>query len=322
MNSSTRLCLVASVPFVLSAILTGPARAADHLQCFKIKDDAAKVAYTADIDPSDPVFASVSPGCSIRVPAKLLCVDAAKSNVVPSPPGAPAGVSVQKFLCYKTKCDKLNAAASLTDQFGLHNITAKKAGLVCAPVAAESVSSTTMPCVDLDMDTYCTDVDCNDSDPAQNPGATEVCDALDNDCDMQTDESDPNVGQACATGQPGICATGTLVCQAGSLTCQQDQSSTSETCNGLDDNCDGDVDEGGVCLLSNGAVCNSGVECSSGFCVDGVCCNTNCGGLCQACTMLQKGSGADGDCGNIGSGLDPDNECAAAQNCDGAGGCF
>ena len=39
------------------------------------------------------------------------------------------------------------------------------------------------------MDGYCLEVDdCNDNDPSINPGATEVCDGLDNDCDGAVDE--------------------------------------------------------------------------------------------------------------------------------------
>ena len=48
-------------------------------------------------------------------------------------------------------------------------------------------------CTDNDGDGYgdgadCLGPDCDDGDPAINPGATEVCDGVDNDCDTQTDE--------------------------------------------------------------------------------------------------------------------------------------
>jgi hypothetical protein len=42
---------------------------------------------------------------------------------------------------------------------------------------------------DLDLDTYTTcNGDCDDSDPAINPGASETCDGVDNNCDGVTDE--------------------------------------------------------------------------------------------------------------------------------------
>jgi len=41
---------------------------------------------------------------------------------------------------------------------------------------------------DADGDTYGVPCDCDDSDPGTNPGATEICDGLDNDCDTFVDE--------------------------------------------------------------------------------------------------------------------------------------
>src|SRR5207244_3389602 len=50
----------------------------------------------------------------------------------------------------------------------------------------------------------------------------------------------------------------------------------------------------GVCAphLGDGVSCGGGVQCASGFCVDGVCCNTACDGQCQACDV----QGSAGQC--------------------------
>ncbi len=86
--------------------------------------------------------------------------------------------------------------------------------------------------------------------------------------------------------------------------------------NGGADVCNGD----GSCAKSNGAMCAASAECASGFCADGVCCDGLCDGLCQACTAAKTG-GADGVCGGVMANTDPDTECAASLDCNGAGAC-
>ena len=58
------------------------AQVPDHLNCYKIKDPQAKATYTADLG-----GLVAEPGCTIKVPAKLACVPATKTNVAPTPPG-------------------------------------------------------------------------------------------------------------------------------------------------------------------------------------------------------------------------------------------
>lgn len=77
-----------------------------------------------------------------------------------------------------------------------------------------------------------------------------------------------------------------------------------EECNGFDDNCNGVVDEAAACF-GNGASCGTGLDCISGFCVDGICCQdpcifpnagTSCGtGICQIDTCNQGFANCNGD---------------------------
>jgi cysteine-rich repeat protein len=135
------------------------------------------------------------------------------------------------------------------------------------------------PCpfgVDADVDGYCNTAcsayegtgivpgqgvykkcgDCNDANAAINPGATEVCDEIDNNCVGGIDEGAlwENKGQTCTVGL-GICAaSSSYICNTNSPSTATVCSATAgtpqtEVCNTLDDDCDGSTDEDGVCKM-------------------------------------------------------------------------
>ncbi|MDC0741590.1 kelch repeat-containing protein [Polyangium mundeleinium] len=66
----------------------------------------------------------------------------------------------------------------------------------------------------------------------------------------------------------------------------------------------------------NGVACAAGVECQSGFCVDGVCCNTACNaGVCDACSVA-SGSATDGVCSTFSNKpCDDGDACTLADTC-------
>ena len=108
-------------------------------------------------------------------------------------------------------------------------------------------------CIDLDGDGYgqgcALGPDCRDDNPAINPGATEVCDGVDNNCNSLIDEGFPGVGQACTAGQGACRAMGTNICGPnGQVVCDATPGQpTMEVCDGVDNDCNGIVDDGMVC---------------------------------------------------------------------------
>ncbi len=78
----------------------------------------------------------------------------------------------------------------------------------------------------------------------------EVCNGEDDDCDGQTDEGFPGLGEPCDGPDPDSCENGLTVCTAdgAGVDCSGDFKDDVEVCNGLDDDCDGQVDEGFIDL--------------------------------------------------------------------------
>ena len=91
--------------------------------------------------------------------------------------------------------------------------------------------------------------DCNESDPAVHPGASEICNLQDDDCDGNLDE---RVRPQCGLGW----------CARESLSCRPEDCSPgppmAETCNAFDDDCDGEIDND---------ACPSGEICTADGCV-------------------------------------------------------
>lgn len=116
---------------------------------------------------------------------------------------------------------------------------------------------------DADGDGYPAGIDCDDMDPSVHPGATEVCDMRDNDCDGAIDE-----GCTMCVPSPEICNMLDDDCDGaideGCVMCAP----STEVCNGLDDDCDGFVDEGcGGCMTD--ADCPMGLSCIGFVCQPG-----------------------------------------------------
>ncbi len=108
--------------------------------------------------------------------------------------------------------------------------------------------------IDNDQDGFGADEDCDDDDPAINPGAAEACNGIDDDCDGEVDN---DVSQDWFTDRDGDGygdpSTAVWTCEPteGWVSlgddCDDDDPalnpSADEVCDGIDNDCDGDVDD-------------------------------------------------------------------------------
>ncbi len=106
------------------------------------------------------------------------------------------------------------------------------AGQTCSSGACVSVDT------DADGDSVKASKDCDDHDPAIHPGAVEVCNGKDDNCDGKVDEgfdADGDGTPSCSVaGKPADCDDKDPAVHPGAT----------ETCNGKDDDCDGLIDNG------------------------------------------------------------------------------
>ena len=141
----------------------------------------------------------------------------------------------------------------------------------------------------------------------------EKCNGVDDDCDGQVDENNPEAGVACDSKKPGVCAAGTSACQGGQVVCTPNTQASAEKCDGADNDCDGQTDEGCNCVDGTSQSCYTGAPGSQGVgpCKGG---NQTCSGgtwgtcLGQVVPGTEICNGQDDDCdgqtddGNPGGG--------------------
>ncbi len=162
-------------------------------------------------------------------------------------------------------------------------------------------------CQDSDSDGYTFDKDCNDHNGAIHPGAVEVCNGVDDDCNTLIDEF---LGSTtCGTG---ACQRTVNNCVAGVPQTCTPGTPTAEVCNNIDDDCNGAVDDNlgtiscgqGVCQRS-AAACVNGVP---GTCTPGTPTTETCNGLDDDCDGLVDDGFPDTDGDGLADCIDPDDD--------------
>lgn len=183
--------------------------------------------------------------------------------------------------------------------------------------AGESCDPDTFQCMldDMDEDGYAPPEDCDDEDPSVFPGATEVCNGIDDDCDELVDE---DLSAPSCLFQAGVCSGSLKTCGGadGWLECTSEdygadyEPGTETSCDGLDNDCDGMIDE------ELQQVCGSDIgQCETGLMV----CDSGMWGECigDIEPIDEVCDGLDNDCdGEIDEGGVCGDTCASAISID------
>ncbi len=87
-------------------------------------------------------------------------------------------------------------------------------------------------------------LDCQPTRPEAHPGATEICNKIDDDCDGPVDEDVPGANMPCThPTAKGLCQAGKTACVNGAMTCSQVVMPTPDYCDSEDNDCDGSTDD-------------------------------------------------------------------------------
>jgi hypothetical protein len=159
--------------------------------------------------------------------------------------------------------------------------------------------------------------DCDDANPGRNPGARELCDGVDQNCNGLADDE----GLECRAGKGECVATGTLRCEQ---TSGEPPGCTAaakmpgeEICNGRDDDCDGIIDGSDTLCAgsSQGPSCvREGFAALCGCSLDQDCGSADSGRICDA-RAQRCIDGCDAEPGR--NGCPPGSNCVSSSNADG-----
>ncbi len=161
---------------------------------------------------------------------------------------------------------RVDGTYSFTDlPDGTYTVTASLGGYTFIPesrsvtVAGADVTGVdfvaTSIAVDNDGDGSPSIQDCDDNNPKIYPGATEVCNGLDDNCNGQADETYSDLNSVCSVGVGACESIGNSVCSAdgsGTVCSAIPGAPSSEICDGIDNDCDGVVDNIGNKLTYSG----------------------------------------------------------------------
>ncbi|MBI2894391.1 MAG: putative metal-binding motif-containing protein [Deltaproteobacteria bacterium] len=175
--------------------------------------------------------------------------------------------------CFDCRCRESACCAALSCQEDLQVCV----NCACVYVEDDPGADGGGGATDGDGDGFDADTDCDDGARAVNPGAAEVCNLVDDDCDGSTDE-DSCPGQECCSGECRECCEDAH-CDDG-------------------DGCTADVCDIGQCRHDRPGGCG---ECCRDLCEDlhdrgcASVMNGDCGELCSALSAVEDDSGCTGE---------------------------